>query len=389
SEVREKDQKEGRSPMYDKTCRNLDPIEAKKRVDSGESFVVRMKVPENQKIVVNDLIRGDIEFDSNTVDDQVILKSDGFPTYHLAVVVDDHLMEISHVVRGQEWITSFPKHKVLYDYFGWEMPIFVHTPAVTNMNSGKKLSKRDGYTSVDWYRFIGYLPEAVFNFIALLGWSHPQEKEIFDWEEYVKVFDLKDLSAGSPKFDLVKLDWMSGQYFSALSDDDFIAKLFEWLEYCSTNEFKGATEYITTWTKNDYLQIKDFLMNLDDEKKKLFSEITKTRIKKFEDLLPLNSFFINEVEVNFDLLIKNRSKDEIMNHLNWFKDELENISEWNLGNLKKLEEKTVKRAGELSWKVGEVFHPIRVMISGSTISPPLFESMYILGKEQTTKSLKM
>src|SRR3989344_957995 len=217
-EVRNEQQKQGKPPMYDKHCRNLSKEEVDERIKNGEPYVIRMKVPENKKITVKDLIRGDIKFDSNTIDDQVILRSDGFATYHLGVVVDDYLMKVTHAVRGPEWIPSFPKHKLLYDFFGWEMPIFVHTPLIINMD-GSKLSKRQGHANVDWYKEQGFLPEALLNFIALLGWSHPNSRhrhfdgesnenkevspdvEIFSFEEFSKLFDLKDLSSVNPKFD--------------------------------------------------------------------------------------------------------------------------------------------------------------------------------------------
>jgi len=387
-EVRKKDQKEGRSPMYDKHCRNFPIDESKKRVENGEAHVIRMKIPENEKIVVNDLVRGDIEFDPSVIDDQVIMKSDGYPTYHLAVVIDDHLMEISHVLRGPEWLTSFPKHKILYDYFKWKMPIFIHTPLITDMK-GAKLSKRKGHASVDWFRRKGFLPEAVLNFITLLGWSHPEGKEIFSFDEFVKVFDFKDLSAVSPKFDLVKLEWMNGQYLQKLSNVDFVKKLTEWLNYCSTTKYQGATEYESNWSMDDYKLMLNFLNSLNDEKRLLFAEINNQRIKKFEDLLPLNSFFISDFVLDENLLIENKSKEEISEHLDWVKGEIEKIEDWELPNLKKLEETLVKRAGEMNWKVGEVFHPIRVSIVGSTVSPPLFESIYILGKEKTLKFLNL
>ncbi len=386
TKLREEQSKKKVPPMYDKHCRSINIDEAKKRVDAGEKFVIRMKIPENTKILVHDLIRGDIEFDSSAVDDQVIMKGNGFPTYHLAAMVDDHLMEITHVLRGPEWITSFPKHKLLYDYFDWEMPVFVHTPLITDM-SGAKLSKRKGHSSVDWFRRKGYLPEAVLNFISLLGWSHPEGKEIFSFDEFSKVFDFKDLSAVSPKFDLVKMEWMNGQYLQNLSDEEFINRLTSWLKYCISSEYQGATEFETHWTPNDYKLMLNFLNSLNDETKLLFAEINNQRIKKFEDLLPLNNFFVKDTEINQELLTKNKSKEEIKSHMNWFLSELENLGDWNLESLKGLEEKTVKRASELGWKVGEVFHPIRVLLAGSTISPPLFESIFIFGKEKTIKSL--
>ncbi|MEK9179558.1 MAG: glutamate--tRNA ligase, partial [Patescibacteria group bacterium] len=177
-EMRKEQQKQGKSPLYDKRCRSLSVSETLKRVESGERHVIRMKIPNTGTITVPDNTRGDIVFSVEQVDDQVIMKSDGFPTYHLAVVVDDHLMEITHILRGSEWIPSFPKHKLLYDYFGWKMPIITHTPLITNMD-GSKMSKRHGHASVSWYQEEGFLPEAVLNFMSLLGWSHPEEKEIF------------------------------------------------------------------------------------------------------------------------------------------------------------------------------------------------------------------
>ena len=383
TKLREEQTKRKQPPMYDKHCRSINLDEAEKRVKAGESHVIRMKIPENQKIVVNDLIRGDIEFDSNLVDDQVIIKTNGFPTYHLAAMVDDHFMEITHVVRGPEWITSFPKHKLLYDYFGWEMPVFVHTPLITGM-SGAKLSKRKGHSSVDFFRRKGYLPEAVLNFIALLGWSHPEGREIFSFDEFSKVFEFEDLSAVSPKFDLVKMEWMNGQYLQNLSNEEFIMRLIGWLKYCITSTYQGATEFETNWATEDYELFLKFIESLSLEKKLLFAEINNQRIKKFEDLLPLNSFFIKDVELSLELLIKSKSKDGIKDHLEWVKSELEKIESWDLTELKSLEEKTVKRASELNWKVGEVFYPLRIVVTGSKISPPLFESIYILGKKKTS-----
>jgi len=388
-EVRKKQQKEGKQPMYDKHCRYLSEEEIQKNLDSGKPYVIRMKIPENETIVVQDLIRGDIEFDSNLVDDQVIVKSDGFPTYHLAVVIDDHLMNITHVIRGPEWITSFPKHKLLYDYFGWEMPVFVHTPIINNMD-GSKLSKRQGHSSVDWYRRKGYLPEAVLNFIALLGWSHPEEKEIFDWKEYVKTFDLKDLSAVNPKLDLKKLEWMNGQYMQSLSNQEFLDKLYDWLTYCIDNEYHGATEYETHWTKQDYIDMFNWLRDLDEDKKLLFAEINKPRVKVFEDLLPMNNLFIKDYENNeefISLLTKYKDLDEIKDHLRWVLEMLDS-SDFSLASLKDIELKVKDSAEEKGWKIMEVFYPIRVVVSGSKVSPPLFESMFIIGKSGVVDRFK-
>ncbi len=169
--VRQEQQKKGLPPMYDRHCRDLDPEIAKKRALS-ETYVIRLKVPPHETISFIDLARGEISFDSNTVDDQVLLKSDGFPTYHLAVVVDDHLMGITQIVRGEEWISSTPKHVLLYRYFNWEMPAIIHTPLLRNPDHSK-LSKRHSHTAVTWYREQGYLPEAVVNFLSSRVWNHP------------------------------------------------------------------------------------------------------------------------------------------------------------------------------------------------------------------------
>lgn len=385
-EVRELATKEKRSPMYDGHCRNLDVKEAKSRVAAGEPYVVRMKIPKDKKIVINEVVRGEIEFDSNTIDDQVILKADGFPTYHLAVVVDDHLMEITHIIRAQEWISSAPKHQILYDMLGWKMPILVHTPAIINMHNGKKLSKRDGHASVDWYRRGGYMPEAILNFISLLGWSHPNEKEFFNFKEFTEVFDLKDLSASSPRFDLTKLIWMNGEYIRKLSDQELLTRINEWLDYCITTTYQGVVEYESVWSQEDYKILKDFIANLSMDDQLLWAQINKERIKKFEDLLPLNAFLIKDIKLDTKQLYTKKTKEEVTNHLNWVKDIFEN-SEWDLPTLKGLEKKFVERAKDLNWSVGDIFYPIRLAVAKSSVSPPLFESIYLLGKERALKSL--
>lgn len=385
-EIRDAQQKAGKNTMYDKHCRNLSKDEVQAKIDAGEEHVVRMKIPENEKIIVSDLIRGDIEFDSNLVDDQVILKADGFPTYHLAMVVDDHLMEITHVVRGAEWITSFPKHKLLFDYFGWDMPVFVHTPLISNMD-GSKLSKRNGHSSVDWYKRQGFLPEAVINFISLLGWSHPEEKEVFSFEEFVEAFDLKDLSAVSPKFDIQKLEWMNGQYIQSLSNEELLERLNLWLGFCINEEYQGASEYESHWSSEDYELLVNFLVSLSFEDQLLFVEINKERIKKFEDLLPLNTLFIRDFEVDKELLLGKKTEEEVVSHLTWVYEELVQINDWNLSNLKEVEIKVKNKAEELGWKIGEVFYPIRIAVAGGKVSPPLFESIYLLGKDKSLAAL--
>ncbi len=385
--LREEQEKAKKVPMYDKHCRHLSKEDVHKKLESGDPYVIRMKMPENQKIIVKDLLRGDIEFDSNGIDDQVILKADGFPTYHLAAVVDDHLMEITHVVRGPEWIPSYPKHKVLYDYFGWEMPIFIHTPIISNMD-GSKLSKRNGHASVDWYFRKGFLAEAVVNFINLLGWSHPEQKEIFDFSEFVQNFEPEKLSTVNPKLDLVKLEWMNSNYLKALSPVEYIERLNKWLDHCINTEFKGAAEYVTHWSKSDYIDFKSFLNNLSLEDSKIFAQINQERAKIFEDLLPLNEFFIKDKHLDLDELLKIKSAAELDGVFHWFLNELENC-DWTIESLKALETKCVEYAKSIGWKLGDFFTPIRLVVCKSRISPPLFESMYLLGKLKVLNEISL
>ncbi|HVZ12319.1 MAG TPA: glutamate--tRNA ligase [Patescibacteria group bacterium] len=224
-ELRKKQTENGEKTRYDRFCLN-NVEDSDTRIKNGEKHVVRLKVPDDEKIKFNDLIRGEIVIDSIELDDQVLLKSDGFPTYHLGVVIDDHLMEISHIIRAEEWISSTPKHVLLYRYFGWEEPVFAHLPLLRNSDHSK-LSKRKNPVWASWYIENGYLPEAMINFLALLGWSHPEEKEIFSLDEFIKFFDLKDVHPAGPIFDLTKLEWMNGVYIrEVLTEDDLKERLF-------------------------------------------------------------------------------------------------------------------------------------------------------------------
>ncbi len=206
--LRDEQHAKGETPRYDGFCRNLSKDESARRIDSGEVHVIRMKIPEvSESIVLNDLIRGSVSIETGQSEDQVIVKSDGFPTYHLAVVVDDHLMEITHVVRGEEWLPSFPKHLLLYRYFGWNPPQFAHLPLILNPDRSK-LSKRQGDVAVEDFREKGYLPESLINFIALLGWSPKEERELFTLPELVEEFSFERVNKSGAVFDLEKLNWM-------------------------------------------------------------------------------------------------------------------------------------------------------------------------------------
>ena len=348
-EVRTMMQAKRQIPMYDKHCRNLSEEKIQEETAAKKPWVIRLKVPENEKIRVIDGIRGKIDFDSNTIDDQVLLKSDGFPTYHLAVVVDDHLMEITHAVRGEEWISSFPKHVLLYRYFGWNMPAYFHTPLLRNPDKSK-LSKRHGHTNVEWYQQQGFLPEAILNFLALLGWSHPEEKEIFSMKEFIRLADLKDLKPIAPTFDLPKLEWMNGEYIRNTENSKLKNQIFQFLQ-------------------------KKYPENTIEKTVPLIKE----RIKKLSDYLPLCLFFFGQPN-KYDIDLS--PKKEIFRHTT---DALEKVQTWKADAIGAAMQETAKKIGV---KNSEYFMVLRVAITGKKISPPLNESMEILGKEECVNRLK-
>jgi glutamyl-tRNA synthetase len=216
----------GEVPMYDRRCRGLDRAEAEARIAAGEAHVWRMAVPAKSVVMVEDLIRGQVRFDTDTLDDQVLLKSDGFPTYHLANVVDDHLMKISHVIRGEEWLPSTPKHVLLYGFFGWELPQFAHLPLLLNPDRSK-MSKRSGDVAVEAYRNKGILPEALINFVALLGWHPQDDREMFTLGDLIREFSLERVGKAGAVFDMTKLKWVNAEYIKAQSDDELIGHIRE------------------------------------------------------------------------------------------------------------------------------------------------------------------
>jgi glutamyl-tRNA synthetase len=308
-------------------------------IKSGD-WIIRMRVPKDRTITFRDEIRGDITFETKQVTDQVLLKSDGFPTYHLAVVVDDHLMGITHVVRAEEWISSTPKHVLLYEYFGWELPKFYHTPDLRNPDKSK-LSKRHGHTNVTWYRDEGYLPEAILNFLALQGWTHPQEKELFPLQEFIEVFDLKDIRPVGPIFDLTKLTWMNQQYIQNLSDEDLKQKI------------------ITFFPKSK---------ELDD---KLFDQLIpllKTRMQTLKDFETLTKIFFAESKPEL-----NDKEKEIAQAL---KKALEPVTDWQETVIFPIMKETLTHYHE---RMPILYH----ILTGQDRGLPLPKVVELLGKEKT------
>lgn len=227
--LRAQQKADGKVPRYDGLCRGISPEDAKARIEAGEEYVLRMKLPAKTHIVFDDLIRGHMDIATEDMDDQVLIKSDGFPTYHLAVVVDDHAMGITHVVRGEEWLPSTPKHVLLYDMLGWEKPVFVHLPTVLNKDH-KKLSKRNDDVAVEDFRAQGYLPEGLINYLALVGWSPEDNQEIFTMDELIEAFDFTRVSSSGGIFDRDKLNWVNAQHIKQKSDEELAALLQPYLK---------------------------------------------------------------------------------------------------------------------------------------------------------------
>ncbi|MBI4062536.1 glutamate--tRNA ligase [Candidatus Gottesmanbacteria bacterium] len=342
AKMRKRQEANHEPPMYDGTCRDL------KEKKSGP-HVIRLKVPRAGITTFADVIRGEISFENKLIDDQVILKSDGYPTYHLGVVVDDHLMEISHVIRGEEWISSTPKHILLYQFFGWEPPIYAHMPLLRNPDKSK-LSKRKNPVWVSWYKEQGFLPEAVVNYLATLAWAHPEAKEIFSIDEMMKVFDLNQIQTTAPIFDLEKLKWINKQYLMKKNPQEFKALVSTASVYSGTPQFQNiaAGTAVLVQQRIDTVNQYDSLAGFFYEPPKTF-----------------------EHPVNKELLEISRKA-------------LENLNGWNHDTMEKAIRDVADKAG---LKARDVFMELRVAITGKTVGPPLLESLEILGKEETLKRL--
>jgi len=372
-QVRQEQQAAHQASHYDRFCRNLSLLEAKKRVHNGDSYVVRLKVPLEQEIVVKDLIRGSISFQSDKIDDQILLKSDGFPTYHLAVVVDDHLMKITHAVRGEEWLPSAPKHILLYQYFNWPEPFFVHLPILRGTDRSK-ISKRDGYTSIEWYRQQGFLPQALVNFLASIVWTHPQEKDIFSFEELTKLFRWEDINIAAPIFDLRKLEWMNGEYLRCLSHDEFGDIIVEWL----LNEGADLCSAASKEAKDNPARLIKVAL--------LFQE----RLKKLAEFEELTSYFFKENtgvsdETLLSLLDKRGvNRDTSLSQLQQSGAALESLDHWSLEAIERILE-NLKDTND--WQAKNYFMVLRIAVTTREVSPPLFETIACLDRNLVMKRL--
>lgn len=348
AEMREISKKTGSKIGYDRRYRNLTPDEVAQREAAGQSFTIRLKVPLTGECVYEDGIKGRVVVPWADVDDQILLKSDGFPTYHLANVVDDHLMEITHVIRGDEWMSSTPKHVMLYDAFEWEKPMFMHMPLLLGKD-GKKLSKRKNPTSIFYYRDSGYLPEALLNFLSLMGYSMPGDKEIYTVEELTATFDPKRIGVSGAYFDIQKLDWLNQQYIM------------------------NSTTPETLWKRIQQWGFRDDQMEP-------IAALCHTRMKNFGEFMELCSFFfINNIAWTVeDLCPKGTTPEQAMYFLQgliWSMDEQE---DWSSAGIEKGSHR-IAEFFQVNHK--KIIMPILFSaIMGKRFGPPLFDSVDILGK---------
>ena len=362
-EMRKAQQARGEPSRYDRTCR--DPAQREAMRALNDAPVVRFKTPTEGRLAVRDALRGEVEFDLALLDDFVLLKADGFPTYHLGHIVDDHLMEISHVLRGEEWLPSLPRHHLLYAALGFEMPVMAHLPIVLGPDRAK-LSKRHGATSVLDYRDKGYLPEAMVNFLALLGWSVDGSTELISRADLVERFGLDRVLSSSAVFDVQKLDWMNGVYMRSMTHDDLAARLLPLLE-------AGLPEDAPRPIDPAYLAA---VVPLEQERLKTLSEAP--------DLLSF--FFVEQPRYNpIRIIRKGMARDGAREAIARSLKAAEALDEWDAPSL----ERTYRAlANELSLTSGQLFGALRVAVTGREAAPPLFDTMAVLGKQRVMSRLR-
>lgn len=347
-------------PKYDRRALKITKEEVKEKVESGLPYVVRMKVPDTSSVSFDDLIRGRVEFSTDQIDDQVLLKSDGYPTYHLANVVDDHLMGISHVIRGEEWLSSTPKHVLLYQYFGWDLPQFAHLPLLLNPDKSK-LSKRQGDVAVEDYRQKGYLKEALVNFVAFLGWNPGDEREICSLDELVSEFSLERVGKAGAVFNVEKLDWLNAQHLRRKSDQEILVMLREHLEKSSFNHMRFDDSYLIA-----------------------VIGAMRERVSFVKDFVVKSPYFFEPPNQYDREMIDRRWKKETPFQLRKVVEVFSRLE----NPLKEDYEEGLKKATEsLGIKNSDLIHQLRLAVSGMGVGPGLYDILSILGKEETIRRI--
>jgi glutamyl-tRNA synthetase len=366
--MREEQQKNKKPPRYDRACRNLSEEEVEKKIKAGESYVIRQKMPLKGDVVIHDELRGDIKFRAEELDDHVLIKTNGMPTYQFAVVVDDHLMEITHVTRSDEWIPSFPKNVLLYKSFGWEVPKFIHFPVVLNKEGGK-LSKRQGSVSVEDFKDQGYLKEALINFVSLLGWHPEGDNEILSLEDLIAKFNYQKINTSPAIFDTEKLDYFNGYYIRNMNLDELTLMAKSYLEdniKLSSKAHKKTLEFLKSVVR-----------------------IEQERLKKISDIKDLTEFlFVNNLDYEKELLVwKKNTLEDAQDNLKKIIVLLEKIPEENWTN-DSLEDAIITWLKAQELKIGDYLWPMRVALSGKKASPGPFEIAEVLGKKESLERIR-
>lgn len=348
-ELRRKQQLLKQPSGYDGRCRDALHEDIEAAIKQGAPYVVRLKTPTSGNIVMHDVLRGEIVISATEVDDQILVKSDGFPTYHLANVVDDHLMGITHVIRGEEWISSLPKHLLLYEALGVEKPTFCHLPLLRNADKSK-VSKRKNPVSLNYFREAGFLPQTMLNFLGLMAYSLPDGRELFSLKDFVESFDLERISLGGPVFDLKKLIWMNGRYLrETFTDDQVVDYLFE------------------------------VLLNRDYIKK--IVPLIKERMEKSEDFFEFADFFFRgELPTDaMNFVLGNRDHKVSADLLDELLEKLEALVVFDTESVNQVVTHFMQ---EKALKTKDLLMPLRMIVSGKKASPPMFETIAVLGKER-------
>ncbi|MEK7557713.1 MAG: glutamate--tRNA ligase [Patescibacteria group bacterium] len=393
--MREDQQTKKQPPRYDRCCRNLSKEEVDKKIKQGETYVIRQKMPLNGEIIVYDELRDEIKFQNTDLEDQVLLKTDGRPTYQLASVIDDHLMEISHVLRGDEWLSSFPKNILLYQALNWQAPKFIHLTLTLNKEGGK-LSKRQGDVSVEDFQANGYLPEALLNFCVLQGW-HPstskvaiadKKDEILSLEEMVKYFDYHNMGTSPSIFDIEKLDYFNGYYIRQKSLEELTKLCLPYLEQAGIIELMQNGKIKM---ENDNIKFKNKLTGkeISFEYIKKVVKLEQERMKKLSEVGELTKFFFED-KLNYaqELLIwKKLTLEQVKINLQIVFELLKKIpnSEWTNDSI---EEGIINYLKTKELKVGDFLWPMRVVLTGKQASPGPFDVAEVLGKEESLKRIK-
>ena len=393
-EMREEQKKSGLAPKYDGHCRNLPKEEVKKLLAKNTPHVIRLRVPYNQRVEFKDIIRKKVIFDAKEIDDQVLVKSDGFPTYHLANVVDDHLMDITHVIRGEEWLPSTPKHVLLYQALGWKLPVFAHLPLLLNPDRSK-LSKRQGDVAVEDYMKKGYSKEAIINFVAFLGWNPGDNREVFSLKELITEFNLEKVQKAGAIFNIEKLDWYNWiwqqrKFYEELKTEIPNLNLeptkngyqFEFADHSERELFvkklyETCQEYLPKdWKKNEHKKLLKAIYTIKD---KILRDPKTTE----ENM----NFFFTDISYDKELLTHEKMKVDLKTAkraLAQAKEDLEALNEWEENQIAETLLETVRK---LELKNGQILWPFRVAMTGEQFSPGAFECAFVLGKSETLERL--